>query len=225
MTVERAAADFVLANTCLRPVPFVPELRLHLADEPFDLWEMTYPLPDGTRGIRGLGSGPPLPYWAFAWAGGLALARYLLDHPETVRDGRILDLGSGSGLVAIAAAKAGTGVVTAADIDPLAIAAIGLNAEANGMAVAIEAADLLDGDGGSAELVLAADLFYEAELANRVVGCLRRAQARGAVVLIGDLGRAYLPQQQLTAVARYDVPCMPALEDADVKRTSVWRLV
>jgi predicted nicotinamide N-methyase len=208
----------------LRPVPFVPELRLHLADEPFGLWEMTYPLPDGTRGIRGLGDGPPLPYWAFAWAGGLALARYLLDHPEIVTGRHVLDLGSGSGLVAIAAAKAGARVVMAADVDPLASAAIDLNAEANGVSIEVVSTDLLDGDGGTAVLVLAADLFYEAKLAHRVIGCVRRAQARGAVVLLGDLGRAYLPQGQLAAVASYDVPCMPTLEDAEIKRTTVWRL-
>jgi len=217
-------AAFVRANTRLRPAPFVPEIRLHLADEALSLWEITYPLPDGRRGVRGLGDGPPLPFWAFVWAGGQALARYVLDQPPIVAGGRVLDLGSGSGLVAIAAAKAGAVSVTASDVDPLAAASIRLNAAANGVDIDIALADLLDGDGDGATAVLAADLFYEQRLAERTIACLDRALARGAEVLIGDLGRAYLPRQRLEAVATYDVPCMPGLEDVDAKRTSVWRL-
>lgn len=219
--LDRAA--FVRANTRLRATPFVPEIKLHLADEALTLWEMTYPLPDGRRGVRGLGNGPPLPFWAFAWAGGQALARYILDQPGLVAGQPVLDLGSGSGLVAIAAAKAGAASVTASDVDPLAAAAIELNAAANGVAVAVLLADLLDGDGADATVVIAADLFYEQRLAERTIACLDRARARGATVLIGDLGRTYLPGQRLEAVATYDVPCMPGLEDADVKQTSVWR--
>jgi len=216
--------DFVLANTRLRPVPFVPELRLHLADEALTLWKLTYPLPDGRRGVRGLAGGPPLPFWAFAWAGGQALARYLLDHRAVVAGRRVLDLGSGSGLVAIAATKAGADAVTASDVEPLAAAAMALNAAANGVTLDVRLADLLDGDGGDAEIVLAGDLFYERRLAERTVACLKRARRRGATVLLGDMGREYLPRRQLEAVVSYDVPCMADLEDADVKRTSVWRL-
>ena len=191
--------DFVLANTRLRPVPFVPELRLHLADEALTLWKLTYPLPDGRRGVRGLAGGPPLPFWAFAWAGGQALARYLLDHRAVVAGRRVLDLGSGSGLVAIAATKAGADAVTASDVEPLAAAAMALNAAANGVTL-------------------------DVRLAERTVACLKRARRRGATVLLGDMGREYLPRRQLEAVVSYDVPCMADLEDADVKRTSVWRL-
>jgi predicted nicotinamide N-methyase len=221
---DRAA--FVRANTRLRRAPFVPEIRLHLADEALTLWDVTYALPDGRRGVRGLGDGPPLPFWAFVWAGGQALARYILDRPETVAGLRVLDLGSGSGLVAIAAAMAGAASVTACDVDPLAIAACQINASVNGVDINIVLADLLDGDGEGADVVIAADLFYEQRLAERTIACLDRARRRGAAeVLVGDLGRTYLPRDRLEAVATYDVPCMPGLEDAEVKRTSVWCLI
>jgi predicted nicotinamide N-methyase len=219
------ATAFVRANTRLRRVPFVPEIKLYLADEALSLWEMTYPLPDGRRGVRGLGDGPPLPFWAFVWAGGQAVARYILDRPAVVAGRHVLDLGSGSGLVAIAAAMAGAASVTASDVDHLAAAAVTLNAPVNGVDVNTVLADLLDGDGEGVDIVLAADLFYEQQLAERTIGCLDRAVARGADVLVGDLGRTYLPRHRLESVATYDVTCMPGLEDVDVKRTSVWRLI
>ncbi len=206
-------------GTQLRPVPLVPEIRLHQADDPISLWQRIE-LSSGRTGLD-----PP--FWAFAWAGGQALARYLLDHPEAVRGRHTIDIASGSGLVAIAAARAGAAAVTAYDIDPLATAAIGVNAGANGVTVLAVCADVLDGDGPpapGAELVLAADAFYERDLAGQVMRFLERCHARGAAVLAGDFGRAYLPRDRLTAVASYDVPGLSVLEGSDIKRTTIWTL-
>jgi predicted nicotinamide N-methyase len=189
----------------------VPEIRLHLAEEPFAIWEQ-------------LGEGGPLPFWAFAWPGGQALARHVLDHPELVRGRRVLDLASGSGLVAIAAAKAGAAAVTAADLDAHAAAAIALNAAANGVDIAIAFGDALDGDGGDAEVVLAGDVLYERPMAGRVLPFLDRCRRRGATVLIGDPGRGYLPRVRLEALATYRVHVPRAVEDRDVKTTTVWSL-
>jgi len=213
---ETEPAAFVRANTRLVAPPCVPEIRLHLADEAFGLWERT----QEELGSKDL----PPPFWAFAWAGGQALARHVLDHPRLVRGRTILDLASGSGLVAIAAAMAGAGAVTASDVDRLAVAAIALNAEANGVAVAVRLEDVLDGDGTGAEVVLAGDVFYERPMAERVLAFLARARARGADVLVGDPGRAHLPSPRLEALATYDVPVARPLEDSELKRTTVWRL-
>ena len=207
---------FVLANTRLVSPPAVPETRLHLADDVIDLWERTQEALDCL-------SLPP-PFWAFAWAGGQALARYLLDHPVEVEGRDVLDLASGSGLVAIAAAMAGAAPVTASDVDLFAVAAIALNAEANGVAVARTMEDVLDGDGGGADVVLAGDVFYERPMADRVLGFLERARTRGASVLVGDVGRAFLPRERFVAVATYEIPVARALEDADIKSSMVWRL-
>ncbi|KQP92681.1 nicotinamide N-methyase [Methylobacterium sp. Leaf113] len=214
-----ASADplaFIRANTRLRPVPHAPEIVLHVADEATELWQKTE---DELEAI-----GLPPPFWAFAWAGGQALARYLLDTPGIVAGRRVLDFASGSGLVAIAAAKAGAVHVTASDLDPFAIPAIGLNAEANGVAGRIEAVsrDLIGSDPGSA-VVLAADIFYEQDLAGRVTEWLSGLHARGATVLVGDPGRSYLPRDRLTELATYTVPVSRSLEDAEIKRSSVWR--
>ena len=209
----------VRADTRLRPVPLVPEIRLHQADDPISLWERT----EQARGQAGLDP----PFWAFAWAGGQALARYLLDHPSVARGRDVTDIASGSGLVAIAAALAGAAAVAAYDIDPLAAVAIEVNAEANGVAVRAVCADVLDDEDRPARgpgLVLAADAFYQRDLADRVMRFAGRAQARGACVLLGDLGRAYLPRSGLTPLASYDVPVPRALEDSAVKRTTVWAL-
>jgi predicted nicotinamide N-methyase len=204
----------VRANTRLRSVALVPELRVYQASEPIGVWQRT----ERAAGRTGLDP----PFWAFAWAGGQALARYLLDHPETVKDRQVIDVASGSGLVAIAAARAGAAAVTGYDIDPLAIAAITLNAAANGVTVRAVQADILEGDGPGADVMLVADAFYERELARRVTRFLARGQARGAGVLVGDFGRAYLPRDRLAPLAAYDVPGLSALEDSDVKRTTVW---
>ena len=206
-------ADFVRAHTRLAPVAFVPELVLYQADEPIALWERTE---------AGGGEQPP-PFWAFAWAGGQALARHLLDAPELVRGRDVLDLATGSGLVAIAAARAGARSVTANDIDPLALAAAAANAAANGVRLRLSEGDLLDTDGRYG-VVLAGDVCYSRDMAGRVLAFLRRAAASGSLVLIGDPGRAYLPADGLTADASYDVPVAEALETVRVRRTTVWRL-
>jgi predicted nicotinamide N-methyase len=208
--------EMVRANTRLRSVALVPEIRLHQASEPIGVWQRT----ERAAGRTGLDP----PFWAFAWAGGQALARYLLDQPEAVRDRRVIDVASGSGLVAIAAARAGAAAVTGYDIDPLAIAAITLNAAANGVTVLAVQADILDTGDLGPDVMLVADAFYERDLARRVTRFAERGQARGADVLIGDFGRAYLPRDRLTPLAAYDVPGLSALEDSDVKRTTVWEL-
>jgi predicted nicotinamide N-methyase len=205
---------FIRAETRLLPVPHAPEILLHVADEATELWQKT----EEELGDIGL----PPPFWAFAWAGGQALARYILDHPETVRGKRVLDFASGSGLVAIAAMKAGAAEVAACDIDAFAVAAIGLNAEANEVAVAPVQADLVGQDGGW-DAVLAGDICYERDLAARVAEWLMRLSRRGATVLIGDPGRSYLPREQLDNLAQYQVPVTRTLEDADIKKTGVWR--
>jgi predicted nicotinamide N-methyase len=211
--------EIIRTGTRLRPVPLVPEIRLHQASDPIRLWERTE-LAAGRTGLD-----PP--FWAFAWAGGQALARYLLDHPETVRGRRAIDIASGSGLVAIAAARAGAAAVTAYDIDPLAISAIEANAAANGVAVQAVCADILGQDGlpsPGTDLVLVADAFYERDLAGQVMRFLERGQASGTAILVGDLGRAHLPRTRLVPLAAYDVPGLHALEDSDVKRTTIWAL-
>ena len=212
-----SALEIIRADTQLGSVPLVPEIRLHQASEPISLWQRTE-LAAGRTGLD-----PP--FWAFAWAGGQALARYVLDHPEAVAGRRAIDIASGSGLAAIAAAKAGAAAVTAYDVDPLAIAAITVNAGANRVAVPAVCADVLDEDGPPSpdtELVLVADAFYERDLADRVMRFLERARTRGVAVLVGDFGRAYLPRDRLRPLATYDVSGLRVLEGSDVRRTTVW---
>jgi len=211
------ALEIIRTGTQLRSVPLVPQIRLHQASDPISLWQRTE-LAAGRTGLD-----PP--FWAFAWAGGQALARYLLDHPEAVRGRQVIDIASGSGLVAIAAARAGAAAVTAYDIDPLAAAAIAMNAAANGVAVLAVCADVLDQDGlpsPGTDLVLAGDAFYERGLAARVMRFLERGHIRGTAVLAGDCGRAYLPRDRLTPLATYNVPGLRLLEDTDIKRTTIW---
>jgi predicted nicotinamide N-methyase len=212
--VDRAA--FVRANTRLRPVPLVPEISLHVADEAVPLWQKT----EEELGELGLEA----PFWAFAWAGGQALARYILDDPALIAGRRVLDFASGSGLVAIAAAKCGARAVEACEIDDFAIAAIALNAEANGANVQAIHADLIGRDEGW-DVVLAADICYEREMAGRALDWLASLAVRGAEVRIGDPGRAYLPKERLEWIAKYDVPVTRDLEDAEIKNTGVWRLL
>jgi predicted nicotinamide N-methyase len=212
-------AEIIRASTRLSPVPLVPEIRLYQASEPMGVWQHT----EQATGRTGLDP----PFWAFAWAGGQALARHLLDRPETVTGRTVIDVASGSGLVAIAAVMAGAAAVTAYDIDPLAAAAITVNAAANGVAVPAVCADALGEDrlpGPGTDLVLVADAFYERDLAGQVLGFLERSHARGAAVLAGDFGRTYLPRTRLTPLASYDVSGLAAVEDRDVKRTTVWTL-
>jgi predicted nicotinamide N-methyase len=202
--------------TRLGAVGLVPEILLYQADEPMGLWQRT----EAAAGRTGVEP----PFWGFAWAGGQALARYLLDHPEVVAGRRVIDIASGSGLVAIAALKAGAASVSAYDIDPFAVAAISVNAAANGVAVQAVCADILDRDVPDCDLMLVADAFYERDLADRVTRFLQRSRARGAAVLVGDFGRAYLPRDRLVPLNAYDVPGLGVLEDRDVKRTTVWAL-
>jgi len=212
--VDQAVA-FVRASSALRPVPLVPEVSLHLADDAFAVWEAT------ERGAEPPERPPP--FWAFAWPGGQALARYLLDHREAVAGRAVLDIGSGSGLAAIAAALAGASAVLASEVDPFAAAAIGINAAANDIQVAVTD-DVLDGDGEGAAVVLCADVWYERRFAHRALGLLQRARSNGAYVLAGDIGRTYLPRAALRELAAYDVPVLAELEDAPVKRAMVLTL-
>jgi predicted nicotinamide N-methyase len=208
------AAAFVLANSRLGPVPLVPEISLHLGDDAFSVWEAAE---------RELGASLQPPFWAFAWPGGQAVSRYVLDHPELVAGRSVLDLGSGSGLAAIAAAMAGASAVLASELDPVAGAAIELNAAANQVPVAVTG-DVLDGAGEGAAVLLAADVWYERRLAERALGLLHRARERGADVLAADIGRAFLPRSALRELASYDVPVIAELEDAAMKRVLVLTL-
>jgi predicted nicotinamide N-methyase len=216
---EPSPLTIILANTELSAVPLVPEVQIYQASEPIGMWEHT----ERATGATCLDP----PFWAFAWAGGRALARYLLDHPVVVRGRRVIDIASGSGLVAIAAAKAGAATVTAYDIDPLAAAAVALNARANQVAVASVCTDVFNGDGprpAAGDLVLVADAFYERDLAAKVTSFLEHARGCGAAILAGDFGRTYLPRDQLVALAAYDVPGLLVLEGSDIKRTTIWTL-
>ncbi len=212
-----SAADaerFILDNTALSAPPHVPEIRLHLADEAHALWQRTE---DELAAI-----GLPPPFWAFAWAGGQALARYLLDHPGIVESRRVLDFATGSGLVAVAARMAGASHVVAADIDPFSAVAVRLNVGENGVDVDFESRDLI-GTAGRWDLVLAGDVFYDKALADRLVPWFSKLAAGGADVIVGDPGRSYLPKHRLERIAEYEVPVTRALEDAEIKRSTVWR--
>ncbi len=207
---------FIRANTQLLAPPHTPEIRLHLATELVPIWQKT------EEELAAIGVPPP--FWAFAWAGGQALARYLLDHGDSVRGRRVLDFASGSGLSAIAAAKAGARHVLATEIDPFAIAAIGLNAAVNGVAVEATLEDVIGRDEGW-DTVLAGDVCYEREMSARVFAWLRQLAARGALVLMGDPGRNYLPSSNLVEIAVYDVQTTRELEDREVRRTKVWQIL
>lgn len=207
---------FIRENTRLQTPPHTPELSLHLADEVTPIWKLT------EEALQEIGLPPP--FWAFAWAGGQALARYVLDHPEIVAGKRVIDFATGSGVVAIAAMKAGAKSVLAADIDVFCEAAVTLNAEANGVAVAFTDVNLLDAPPPDADVLLAGDICYERPMAEAVMAWLRQGRAAGAAVLIGDPGRTYFPKDGLEKLAEYQVPTTRELEDLAVKRTSVWTL-
>lgn len=207
---------FILANTRLQAPPHTPELVLRLADEITPIWKMT------EEALAEIGLPPP--FWAFAWAGGQALARYILDNPQIVAGKRVIDFASGSGIVAIAALKAGAAQVLAADIDGYCAEALRLNTEANGVACDFTDIDLLEAPAPEAEVILAGDICYEKPLAERVMAWLAAARARGATVLIGDPGRSYFPRQGLTKLAEYQVQTTRELEDMEVKKTAVWTL-
>lgn len=211
---EAARRRFILANTSLGTPPHVPEIRLHLADEAHDLWRLT----EEELEAQGI----PPPFWAFAWAGGQGLARYVIDTPDVVAGRPVLDFATGSGLVGIAAAKCGASAVLTSDIDPFCRAAVELNAAANGVRLDFVSADLVGEDSGW-DVVLAGDVFYEKPLADRLTPWFSALAARGATVLVGDPGRSYLPKDRLVLLAEYQVPVSRALEDSEVKRTRVWR--
>lgn len=209
---------FIRANTRLRAVPLTPEISLFVADEAVPLWHKT----EEEIGEAGL----PPPFWAFAWAGGQALARHILDNACLVRDKTVLDLASGSGLVGIAAMKAGAASVTVADIDAFACAAAALNAAQNGVTLTTCESDLLAGGHSDHwDVILAGDIFYERDTAQRAFDFLHGHAARGATVLIGDPGRSYLPRDKLRRLADYSVPVTRDLEDAEIKQTAVWGLL
>jgi predicted nicotinamide N-methyase len=209
------AAEFILAHTRLLTVPHAPEIVLHVADDSTALWQKT----EEDLGEIGL----PPPFWAFAWAGGQALARHLLDNPALVRGRRVLDFACGSGVVGIAAARCGASHVEACDIDAFACAAVPLNAAANGVDIVVRHGDLVGLDEGW-DCVLAGDVCYERDMAGRVLAWLEGLARRGALVLIGDPGRSYFPREGLERLATYEVQTTRDLEDSEVKRTSVWRL-
>jgi predicted nicotinamide N-methyase len=206
--------SFIRANTSLMAPPHVPEIKLHLASEAHELWLKT------EEELEQIGLPPP--FWAFAWAGGQGLARHVLDHPEIVWGRRVLDFASGSGLVGIAAKMAGADDVLAADIDPWAETAIRLNAEANAVSLDFTGVELV-GRAVDADIVLAGDVFYDRAFADALVPWFQRLAAGGKQVLVGDPGRAYLPKERLDFCAVYEVPVTRALEDSEVKKTTVWR--
>ncbi|TIX92681.1 methyltransferase [Rhizobium sp. P44RR-XXIV] len=208
--------SFICANTSLMAPPHVPEIRLHLASEAHELWLKT------EEELEKIGLPPP--FWAFAWAGGQGLARYILDHPATVAGRKVLDFASGSGLVAIAAKRAGASHVLAVDIDPWAGTAVRLNAVENGVALEFANDDII-GRSVEADVVLAGDVFYDQDFAANLVPWLRQLAGEGKLVLVGDPGRAYLPKDRLEAQATYQVPVTRALEDSEIKKTTVWRFI
>jgi predicted nicotinamide N-methyase len=211
--LDRAA--FIRAHTEVLTPPLVPEIKLHLSHESLPIWQKT----EEELGEAGL----PPPFWAFAWAGGQALARHVLDHPDTVQGLSVIDMASGSGLVGIAAMKAGAAKVLCADIDLFAASAITVNAALNLVEVAVTADDLLAKE-IQADIILVGDMFYEKGVASRCYDWLLRAHTKGVKVLIGDPGRSYLPREKLVELAVYQVPVTRELEDTEIKRTCVWTL-
>jgi predicted nicotinamide N-methyase len=211
-----SARRFIVRNTKLVRPPLIPEIQLHLAEESLPIWQNS----EDDLGKINL----PPPFWAFAWAGGQALARYMLDTPHIVAGKTVLDLGSGSGLTAIVAKLCGAGRVLASDIDALSAAAIAVNAETNGVAVDVTTADLLATHPEPFDVVLVGDLFYERPLADRVLAYVTSAAALGATVLAGDPERSYFPCDRFNRVAEYKVPVSRELEDTEIKKSSVWAL-
>jgi len=208
--------EFIRANTALVSPPLVPEVQLHLATEVVPLWQLT----EEELAAKGV----PPPYWAFAWAGGQALSRYILDHPQIVAGKSVLDFGSGSGLVAIATAKAGAERVLAADIDDYAHAAIKLNAVVNAAIVSATTDDLIGSD-GNWRIILVGDMCYERPLAERLLEWLMDRAAHGATVFLGDPGRTYFPKGGVEKLATYSVQTTRDLEDREIRETSVYRLL
>jgi predicted nicotinamide N-methyase len=215
--VRRSASGFVRDHTRLTTVQFVPEIALYLAvDDAVDLWESTQE--------SGAVDGADPPFWAFAWAGGLALARYLLDTPEVVRGRRVVDVATGSGLVAVAAALAGAREVRAIDVDDLAVVAARRNAEANGVRLSVTTGSVTDLSAEPGDLVLAGDVFYDRAMAEQMLTSLRLLRDGGAEVLIGDPYRSRLPLDALSVIETYEVDVDPELEQAPIVAAVVARL-
>lgn len=206
--------SLVVARTRRARPPAVPEVELHLAEDMEEAWAAVQAELDDDR--------LPPPFWAFAWLGGQALARYVLDHPAQVAGCRVLDLATGSGLCALAARLAGAAAVTAVDVDPVAAAAARLNAEVNGLQVQVLHADVLDRPPPAVDVVLAGDVFYDVDMAARVQPWLLAAHRQGTRVLVGDPGRHYLPRAVLTELAAYELPTTRDLEGVDVKTVRVY---
>lgn len=209
-------AAFIRENTRLQAVPHAPEISLWLADEITPLWRLT----EEELGEMGL----PPPFWAFAWAGGQALARWLLDHPQEVAGRRVLDFAAGSGLVGVAAMKAGADSCLCADIDPFCQAAVAANAASNGVTLDFESRDMLSAPPPDVDVICAGDICYEKPMTEAVLAWLGQARDRGVRVLIGDPGRTYFPRQGLDFLAEYRVPTTRELEDQEIKRSSVWAM-
>ncbi|MEQ1754961.1 MAG: methyltransferase [Micropepsaceae bacterium] len=207
--------DFILANTELLAPPHTPEIRLHLATELVPIWQKTEE--------ELVAEGIPPPFWAFAWAGGQALARYIIDNPDLVAGKCVLDFASGSGLSAIAAAKAGASHVLATEIDHFAIEAMKLNGKVNGVSIECTFDDIIGHDRGW-DVVIAGDVCYEKEMSARLFAWLQSLAKRGALVLMGDPGRNYLPGSHLHELIVYDIKTTRELEDREVRRTTVWRV-
>ena len=210
------ATDFILANTELLTPPLVPEIRLHLATELMPLWRKS------EEELEAMGVPPP--YWAFAWAGGQALARYVLDNPEIVRGTSVLDLGAGSGLVGIAAAKAGASNILSADIDAFAQTAIALNASANDVVLTTTTKDMI-GSEDEWDVILVGDLCYERPIAEQLLIWLHAKEQSGVTILIGDPGRSYFPKVGVERLALYRVQTTRELEDHEIRETGVYRVV
>jgi len=213
---RRRVGSFIRDHAPLRPPPLCPEISLHLADDMAGAWAAAEAALAATR--------VPPPFWSVAWVGGQALARYLLDHPDRVAGRHLVDVGSGSGLVAIAAAMAGAGSVTACDLDPLARVAIAMNAATNHATVEIDPADPLTTTAMDADIVVAGDLWYERQIAEKITPWLRRQAAAGRTVLVGDKRRAFFPRSGLEPLADYAVPTSQDLESEALTTAGVWRL-
>lgn len=212
----REVTDFIVAQTRLATTPLVPEIRLHLATEITPIWQAT----EDWLNQRNIAP----PFWAFSWAGGQALARYVLDHPELVRGRRILDFAAGAGVAAIACMKAGAKSVTAVEIDAVAAAAMRLNAMANAVDIAVLTDDIVGWDLADTDLLIAGDVCYEKAMAERVICWLRRLAGQGVEVWLGDPGRTYFPQTGIEKRACFEVPVTRELEDRDIRTTEIVRL-
>ncbi|MFD2056748.1 class I SAM-dependent methyltransferase [Mesorhizobium calcicola] len=219
-------AEFIRANMRIVPVPSLPEIMLYTPHPASGLRRLTDPRQSADADddtVEADEDEPQPPYWAYAWAGGAVLARYILDHPQTVAGRRVLDLGAGSGLVGIAAAKAGASAVIAAEIDRNGVAALGLNAAANGVTMTVMARDITDGPPPAVDVVTVGDVFYGQDVADRVMPFLERCLGTGIEVLVGDPGRAYLPRSRLQLLAEYKVPDFGHAKGSPLKPSGVFR--